>query len=124
MRTCLVSPALPAVTIFLCAASSLLAQGGVGSAQLNGTVTDPSGSSVAGASITLRNTGTNRVDTTSSNEGGFYAIANLAPGTYELKASASGFANFTQSGIVLAVGQVATVNVRLAVASQGETVLV
>jgi len=96
----------------------------IANAQLNGTVSDPSGSAVAGASITVRNTATNTVYKAKSNDGGFYAVANLTPGNYELKASSAGFANFTQTGIQLAVGQVATVNVNLAVASQGETIVV
>lgn len=96
----------------------------VASAQLNGTVTDPSGAAVVSATITARNTATNTSYTATSNGGGFYAVANLAPGTYELKASASGFANFTQTGVVLEVGQQATVNVGLKVASEGETVVV
>ena len=116
--------ALTAVAVFVCGAHLAVAQGGTANAQLNGTVTDPSGSAVAGASINVRNTATNVVYTATSNERGFYAATNMAPGSYELKASASGFANFTQTGIVLEVGQTRTVNVGLAVASQGETVVV
>ena len=65
----------------------------------------------------MRNTATDTTYTATSNESGFYALANVPPGTYELKASSAGFANFTQTGIVLTVGQVATINVGLRVAS-------
>ena len=51
-------------------------------------------------------------------------MANLTPGHYELKASFTGFANYTQTGIVLTVGQAATINVALQVAAQGERVVV
>jgi Carboxypeptidase regulatory-like domain/TonB dependent receptor len=97
---------------------------GIENAQLNGTVTDPSGGVVVGAGIVARNTATDAAYTATSNGSGFYAIANMRPGTYELKVSSSGFANFTEKGIVLTVGQVATVNVGLQVAAKGETVIV
>jgi len=113
-----------AVAVLFGCVNSAFAQGGVANAQLNGTVTDQSGGSVAGASITVRNTTTNISYTATSNDRGFYAIANLPPGNYELNASFTGFANFKQTGVVLEVGQVATINVGLQVAAQGEKVVV
>ncbi len=115
---------LLAAAIFFCSAHVMFAQGSIANAQLSGTVTDPSGRVVVGASIRMRNTATDTTYTATSNESGFYALANVPPGTYELKASSTGFANFTQTGIVLTVGQVATINVGLRVASLGETVIV
>ncbi len=115
---------LLATLIFGGSAYSVLAQGGSSSAQLTGTVTDPSGGSVAGATISIRNTNTNTTSTATSGDRGFYTVANLAPGNYELKVSYTGFANYTQTGIVLSVGQAATINVALQVASQGERVVV
>jgi outer membrane receptor protein involved in Fe transport len=97
---------------------------GLGNAQLNGTVTDPSGGSISGATITLRNPATDISYSATSNASGYYAIANLQPGTYELKASFAGFANYTQTGIVLTVGQVATINLGMQLESQGEKVVV
>jgi len=113
-----------AVVVALGCVGSAFAQGGVANAQLNGTVTDQSGGAVAGAMITLRNTTTNLSYSATSNDRGFYAIANLPPGNYELNASFTGFANFKQTGIVLEVGQVATINIGLQVAAQGEKVVV
>ncbi len=114
---------LLAVTFLVCSVDLATAQG-VANAQLNGTVTDATGGVVVGTSIRLRNTATDTAYTATSNDRGFYAIANLPPGTYELKAAYTGFANYTQTGIVLTVGQVATVNVGLQVAAKGETVVV
>ncbi len=114
---------LLAVAVLSCDSHRAFAQG-IENAQLNGTVTDPSGRVLVGASIRVRNTATDATYTATSNESGFYAIANMRPGTYELKASSPGFANYTQTGIVLSVGQVATVNVGLQVAAHGETVVV
>jgi Carboxypeptidase regulatory-like domain len=116
-------PVLLGLSLLFCNAYPMFGQG-VESAQLNGTITDPNGGLVAGASIRVRNTATDATYTATSNERGFYAIANVPPGTYELKASGTGFANFTQTGIMLTVGQLATVNVALQVATKGETVVV
>jgi outer membrane receptor protein involved in Fe transport len=115
---------LLAVGVFFGCVNSTFAQGGVANAQLNGTVTDPSGGAIAGAAISVRNVSTNITYTATSNDRGFYAIANLPPGNYELKASYTGFAAYTQTGIVLEVGQVATINVSMQIAAAGEKVVV
>src|SRR6516162_4719958 len=100
------------------------AQVGAAVAQLNGTVRDASGGSVAKASLSLRNTETNRKYTTVSNENGLYVLANVPSGSYELTTDATGFAKSTQTGIVLTVGQTATIDVTLKVASGVEKVVV
>ncbi len=110
-----------AIAVLLACTGSAFAQA---NAQLSGTVTDQSGGVVGKVAITLRDVGTNVTYTATSNDSGFYAIPNLPSGTYELKASYSGFAPFTQQGITLTVGESATVNVGLALAGQGEKVIV
>ncbi|HEY1263545.1 MAG TPA: carboxypeptidase regulatory-like domain-containing protein, partial [Terriglobales bacterium] len=116
---------LLSVAFFLCCCAPLAtAQGGAGNAQINGTVTDQSDRVVVGASVRIRNTATDTVYTATSNDRGYYVIANVVPGTYELKTSFTGFANYTQTGIVVTVGQIATINVALQVASKGEVVVV
>ena len=99
-------------------------QVGGSAAQLNGSVRDESGGSVAKATITLRETETNRTYTVVSNENGLYVLASIPPGRYELTTEASGFAKSTQTGIVLTVGQVATIDVTVKVAGGTEKVVV
>jgi hypothetical protein len=110
-----------AIAVLLACTGSAFAQA---NAQLTGTVTDQSGGVVGKATITLRDVGTNVTYSATSNDSGFYAIANLPPGTYELKASYAGFAPYTQTGIVLTVGESATTNIGLQLAREGEKVVV
>lgn len=112
-----------AFAFLLVCAGSTFAQA-IAVAQLNGTVTDPSGAIIGGAHVSVRNTGTNVTSTATSNDRGFYTITNLTPGTYELTTSYSGFANYRQTGIVLTVGQSATVDIALQLAAAGEKVVV
>jgi Carboxypeptidase regulatory-like domain/TonB dependent receptor-like, beta-barrel len=110
-----------AVVVLLTCTGSAFAQA---NAQLSGTVTDQTGGVVGKVAITLRDVATNVTYSATSNDSGFYAIPNLPPGTYELKAAYTGFAPFTQQGITLTVGESATVNVGLQLAGQGEKVIV
>ncbi len=93
-------------------------------ASLNGTVLDESGGTVSGASISLREMDRNTMYSATSDQSGYYAIPNLPPGRYELKAEFKGFAKYTQTGTILNVGQTATVNITLKVEAHGEEVIV
>src|ERR1700680_1295840 len=111
--------------VILCGwAKPAYSQAGASGAQLNGTVKDASGGSVAKASLTLREVNTNRTYSAVSNDNGLYVIPNLPSGTYELTTEAQGFAKSTQTGIVLTVGQVATIDVNVSVAQTAEKVVV
>jgi len=98
------------------------AQVGTSFAQLNGTVTVAGGGTVAKATVTLRAVETNQVSSAVANDSGFYVVPNLPPGRYELSVESSGFAKSVQTGIVLRVGQTATINVTLKIATVKETV--
>jgi Carboxypeptidase regulatory-like domain/TonB dependent receptor len=112
------------VIVILCSAGTdpLFAQGGGSGAQLNGTVRDASGGIVAKASLVVRETDTNRTYSATTTETGFYVLPNLAAGRYEVIATATGFAKSTRTGIVLTVGQVATLDLELKVAAVGENI--
>src|SRR5437870_6711466 len=121
-RLCLLT--VLGVAIFAALAKPSFSQVGASVAQLNGSVRDESGGTVAKATITARETETNRTYTAVSNENGLYVLASLPPGRYELTTEASGFAKSTQTGIVLTVGQAATIDVTVKVASSAEKVIV
>jgi hypothetical protein len=65
---------------------------------------------------------TNHVYTAASIGDGSYIVTNIAPGSYELTVESQGFAKYSQTGIVLRVGQVATLDINMKVASATETV--
>ena len=95
--------------LLLSSASALRAQ--VVGATLEGTVTDPHGNVVQGATVTLKNLeqGVDRVVTT--NRAGEYTAPNLVPGPYQLEVTASGFSKQVKNGVTLTVGERPVINV-------------
>ncbi|MGA8110438.1 MAG: carboxypeptidase regulatory-like domain-containing protein [Acidobacteriaceae bacterium] len=93
-------------------------------ANLSGTVTDPSGAVVPGAKVTVHNLATGTDRATRSDSAGSYSVASLQPGNYSVTVQASGFAAYKVPSVTLLVDQSVTVNARLAIASAGEVVTV
>ncbi|HZQ22366.1 MAG TPA: TonB-dependent receptor [Terriglobales bacterium] len=89
----------------------------LGTAVINGDVTDPQGAVVRNATVTAENKSTGSKRSTITNSAGIFAFNNLAPGSYELRVNAPGFAGFI-SQLRLEIGQQANVKTRLSVASQ------
>ena len=89
-------------------ASNLLAQSNT---SLRGTVTDMTGAVIPGATLTLTNPATQASRSTNAGEDGSYTFPQVAPGLYELKASATGFNDVVISDLRLLVNQPATQNV-------------
>ena len=75
----------------LCALGIVSAHAQTPLATVTGLSTDPSGSAVSGATVTLTNKGTAVTLTSKSNDAGAYSFPNLPPGTYSLTADAPGF---------------------------------
>jgi len=85
-----------------------------------GTITDPSGAVVSGASVTL--TGPGLALKTATNGTGQYLIQAVPPGTYSLTVTKSGFATSKTTGAVVTVGTQTTINMKLTVGGSQETV--
>ena len=85
-------------------------------ATLTGTITDPNGDRVPGANLTATQTATGIQRKTVSNDEGVYVLTDLAPGNYELRTEAKGFALHSTTNLSLLVGQTVTLNVALHVA--------
>src|SRR5712692_533572 len=95
---------------------------GQATAQISGTVQDPSGAVLPGAEITATQVSTGVSRMTISNETGSYVLPNLPLGPYKLEAALPGFRSFLQTGIVLQVGSNPTINVVLQVGQVSEQV--
>ena len=68
-----------------------------------GTVTDTSGAAIAGATVTIKNTGTGLARTVSTSEDGSYAVPELPIGTYTVTVTNSGFKSGVVTGIAVEV---------------------
>ncbi len=84
-------------------------------ATVNGTVIDPSGGVVAGATVLATNTATAVSREVMTDSAGIYTIPNLIPGPYDMRVSATGFSTIVQSGVTLSVGQQLQLNFPLKV---------
>src|SRR5215471_1977227 len=91
------------------------------STSLQGTVTDPSGSAIQGASVALANEAKLQRTTVTDAQGGYRLLA-LPPGTYTLTVTATGFARYQQTDLQLLVNTPATTNVQLKVGAATEVV--
>jgi Carboxypeptidase regulatory-like domain len=93
-------------------------------ARIKGTVTDPTGAVVANAPITVTNTQTGVVSTTTSNSSGDYIFPTLPIGTYNINVTAPGFKSYTATGITLNIDQEYVEQVKLTLGSSADTVSV
>jgi hypothetical protein len=91
---------------------------------LQGTVLDPAGNAVGGASITLRRPDTNQTRSLTSGPTGSFWAGGLAPGPYELRVVTPGFAQYVNSGIVISVGRVGQIVVHLTTAEVRQAITV
>ena len=91
---------------------------------LIGSVTDPNGAVVAGASVTVRNDATGQSYTTTTDDNGNFRVAPLVAGGYTVTISAPGFNQYVVSGVSVSPVSPANINASLAVAGVSETVTV
>lgn len=94
------------------------------SAEMLGSVTDPSAASVADAKVTARNLGTNLTYSTVSTNAGSFRIPLLPPGEYELVVEKAGFGKYVRRPITLRLNQQAELNIALSVSTASEVVTV
>ena len=109
-----------AFTAFLTCTPSASAQQTLGS--VNGTVLDPSGAAVSGATVEVTDTQINLTRTTKSQGSGFFQIFNLPIGIYSVKATGTGFETTEVSGISVQEARATTVNVTLKIGKASESV--
>ena len=81
-------------------------------ASLSGVVTDQTGAALRDAAVTIKNVDTGETRTMTSDGGGHFQTSGLPPGRVEIRAAKQGFGE-THTGISLAVGQNATVDIKM-----------
>ncbi len=91
---------------------------------INGVVTDPNGGLVPNATVTATNEDTNAATSVKTDSVGAYIITNLQPGVYDVETSVESFTPYKQTAVHVEVGLATTVDVRLQLAGQQDTVTV
>lgn len=89
---------------------------------IRGTITDPSGAVIEGATITVVQGGTGETRRLQTNGAGLYDAPNLPIGTYTLTVAANGFSTAERASIEVQVGSERVVDVELGVGPAGQTV--
>lgn len=106
--------AVLALAVFAIGAPRLVAQT-PSTGALTGTVTDPSGAVITGATVTLTNTGTGQTRSTTTDANGSYKFGLLPPGTYSVAFSANGFQSSTVPSVSVNVTETAVLDRKLEV---------
>ena len=91
-------------------------------ATLSGTVTDPSGGTVPGATVVVTNTVSSTTATVVTKEDGTFQFPNLVPAPYDIRVSIKGFRDVLQRGIVVSVNASLRVPIALEIGDATQTV--
>jgi hypothetical protein len=110
------------VLFFAIAAASICSAQTV-TARLTGTITDPNGAAVVGATVSVTNTSTGQASTAQTNEQGFYVVPALPPGQYHEEVTQKGFEKVTRD-FELQVSQIAVVDFQLTIGAISESITV
>src|SRR2546422_10584196 len=89
-----------------------------------GSVTDASGAAVPKASVTVTNASTGLSRQIATDEAGYYSIANLPQGSYDLSVSAAGFRPLIQKGVNVLINTVTRADLGLEVGTLTDSVSV
>src|SRR5580658_3378745 len=111
--------AIAVLALFLCA--SLAVAQTITTGEITGTVTDPTGAVIAGASVKLASPSTGSVRTDATDASGVYKFPLLQPGEYVLTITSSGFQT-TETKATVSLGSAVRVDAKLNVATANSTV--
>ncbi len=119
LRSGVVLSLLLALTALLQPANAQVLYGSV-----TGNVSDQSGATVPGATVTLTNQGTGQVREAMTSEDGTYTITNVLPGVYDLKITKQGFTTHSETGVNVSANNIARIDPKLKVGNVSEVVSV
>src|SRR4051812_350531 len=89
---------------------------------VRGTVKDPQGAVISGATVTVAGPALIGKRTATTDSSGQYRIEQLPPGVYEISITATGFGTQTQQGLKIQTGALPSLNFDLKVGSEAQTV--
>lgn len=104
-------------------AVSVLVTAQTATTSLHGTIVDPNGAVVQGATVTLDNPAVGYTRTAKSGSDGVYQFLAVPPATYRLTVAAPGFATLKQHNVILQVSQPATLDFTMKVAAAATEVV-
>ena len=113
-----------ACLLLLAMSVQLVAQTQITTGVVQGSVVDPSGAVVAGASTEASSPDTNFARTLNTDNNGRFVFLALPPGSYKVTISAKGFATVVQENVNLTVGQAISLNISLKVSAVPERIVV
>ncbi len=118
-------PLIAAVMLCLLVCTGMAHAQGVNTSTLSGTVVDPSGAGVRGAKVTVTNAATGATRTAVSDDSGRYNLVGLPPGQYKMSVDGgANFAVYQNDSITLTVGENATLDPKLALQGQQQSIMV
>jgi Carboxypeptidase regulatory-like domain len=91
---------------------------------LHGHIEDPTGALIPGAQVTVTTAAGKNVGSATADAAGGYQIRGLAPGSYVIEASFSGFAPFVSAPIALTAGQIKNIDIKMAIEAAEQQVTV
>ena len=111
-----------ALTLALFATSAMAQSSTTGS--IEGTVTDPNGQVVKGATVTATSPNLITTQTATTGDDGRYLVSALPPGKYKVAIEAPGFSKYEQDAVSVNLGRTSTVDAKLVLATATATVTV
>ena len=103
------------VCLFVLALSTVAFAQSTTTGSIGGVVTNPNSEVVPGAAVTVRNVGTNKEDTATTDDTGRFKVSNLQPGNYAVTVNSSGFSPSTMENVVVEIGRETNLEVALSV---------
>src|ERR1044071_1960464 len=88
------------VSLFVLSFSAIAFAQSTTTGSIGGVVTNPAKEVVPGAAVSVKNVGTNKEDTATTDDSGRFKVANLQPGLYSVTVNSTGFSPTTQDNVV------------------------
>lgn len=115
-----IRPALVAVLVIFFFATTSPAQ--ISTATIGGTVTDPTGAPIPGATVIVESPDTGIRHQVVTNSSGAFSVPQLQPGTYSITVSREGFETVKNSHVTVAVQEIANLPIKMSVGAVQQTV--